>query len=343
MEQNLRISLAAFLCSIALGSAQAQTLTDSLIAHFPMDGSPNDIVDGLAPTVTQGSPGFCADRFGALDGASCFDGSSFWSYGDVLDMDTSDFSISCWLFVDSVQLPFEVETNFWTYGGLPIDKGLTNQGSPQRAGYGLFAREAQPGSYTVHWGTGGNANDVTDVTHGGLMDVWQHMVLSRCGTHQMLYINGQLVADSVTAESRNLNTNIFFTFGAMNRDPTSYVDTEHFIGALDDVRIYKNRCLSQGEIDTLAFDLLTVGVAEPEQPALALSPNPVGHLLTIAHDGTDAVGARCLIMDGVGRTIKEQLLTADRTVVDVMDIPAGAYFVKLQATQWQAHGKFIKE
>lgn len=321
----------------------AQSLTDSLIAHFPMDGNANDLIDGLAPTVTQGAPGFCADRFGTADGAACFDGASFWSYGDVLDMDTVDFSISCWLFVDSVQLPFEVETNFWTYGGLPIDKGLTLQGSPQRAGYGLFAREAQPGSYTMLYGTGGNSNDVAYASHGGLMDVWQHVVLSRCGAHQMLHIDGQLVADSVIVEGRNLNTNIFFTFGAMNRDPTTYVDTEHFIGALDDVRIYKNRCLSQAEIDTLAFDLLTVGIAESNQPALRLSPNPVEHLLTIAHDGFDAVGAQCLIMDGVGRTIKEQTLTADRTVVDVMDIPPGAYFVKLQTTQWQAHGKFIKE
>lgn len=324
-------------------SASGQWLTDSLIAHFPMDGSPNDVIGGLVPVVTSGAPAFCADRHGMANGAACFNGSSFWSYGDVLDMDTSDFSISCWLFVDSVQLPFEVETNFWTYGGLPIDKGLTLQGSPQRAGYGLFAREAQPGSYTMLYGTGGNSNDVAYASHGGLMDVWQHVVLSRCGAPQLLHIDGQLVADSVITEGRNLNTNIFFTFGAMNRDPTNYVDTEHFIGALDDVRIYKNRCLSQAEIDTLAFDLLTVGVAEPKQPALTLSPNPVRHLLSIAHEKTYAVGARCLIMDGVGRTIKEQPLTADRIVVDVLDIPPGAYFVKLQATQWQTHGRFVKE
>jgi len=307
-----------------------------------MNGNANDLIDGLAPTVTQGAPGFCTDRIGTPDGAACFDGASFWSYGDVLDMDTSDFSIACWLFVDSVQLPYEVEPNFWTYGGLPIDKGLTIHGTPLRAGYGLFAREAQPGSYTVHWGTGGSSNDVVDAIHGGLLDVWQHIVVSRCGTHQMLHIDGQLVADSAIAAERNLNTDIVFTFGALNR-PSGYPDTEHFIGALDDVRIYRGRCLSQAEIDTLAFDLLTVGVEEPNQPQLVLSPNPVRQLLTISHDMADAVRARCLIMDGVGRTIKEQPLTSDRTVVDVMDISPGAYFVVVPTEKGSMYGRFIKE
>ena len=169
------------------------------------------------------------------------------------------------------------------------------------------------------------------------------MVASRCDTILSVHVNGQLYSQVPTVSHGDLSTNIVFALGALDRNPTAEPDGSYFTGTLDDLRIYKGRCLSQAEIDTLAFDLLTVGVAEPNQPALALSPNPVRHLLNIAHDKTDAVGARCLIMDGVGRTIKEQPLTADRTVVDVMDIPSGAYFVKLQATQWQAHGKFIKE
>ena len=342
MAQKLRNSLIAFLCTFALGTTQAQTLSDSLIAHFPMDGSPNDLIDGLAPTLTQGTPGFCADRFGNPNNAACFDGNDFWSYGDVLDMDSADFTIACWLLADTVHVPTP-GIPFSSSGALPISKGTTIYGTPSRSGYSLMVHQPVAGQFRVDGATGDSNSDLMSSDSSFELDQWKNVVLSRCGTHQLLYVDGILVADSITVPGRNLNTNIVFTLGALNRDPTGHPDTEFFTGALDDVRIYKGRCLSQAEIDTLAFDLLTVGVAEPKQPALTLSPNPVRHLLNIAHDKTYAVGARCLIMDGVGRTIKEQPLTADRTVVDVMDIPPGAYFVKLQATQWQAHGKFIKE
>ena len=39
-------------------SASGQWLNDNLIAHFPLDGSPVDIVGGLAPVVISGNPGF---------------------------------------------------------------------------------------------------------------------------------------------------------------------------------------------------------------------------------------------------------------------------------------------
>ncbi|HRH38304.1 MAG TPA: hypothetical protein PK760_08160, partial [Flavobacteriales bacterium] len=178
--------------------ARGQMLSDSLIAHFPMDGDPNDTVENRTPTVVQGLPGFCADRFGAANSAACFDGNDFWSYGDVLDMDTADLSIACWLRVDSVHEPFQPQPGFWDYGGIPICKGLTVVADPSRSGYGLLAREPQPGGFSAHWVTGGDNNDVVDVKHEALLDTWQHVVMSRCGVHQLLYINGVLVADSLT-------------------------------------------------------------------------------------------------------------------------------------------------
>ena len=135
MEQKLRTTLAAFLCTIALGCLQAQTLSDSLIAHFPLDGSPNDSVADLAPTVVHGSPGFCPDRFGTPNSAACFDGNDFWSYGDELDLDTSDFVISFWFRSDSED------------GSRLVTKGNTVFGTPNNAGYSFGFGDDGGGQY----------------------------------------------------------------------------------------------------------------------------------------------------------------------------------------------------
>ena len=115
MEQKLRHPIFAFLCVSTLCSAQAQSLSDSLIAHFPLDGSPNDLIGSLAPTATDGQPGFCADRFGNPNSAACFDGASFWSYGDVLDVDTMDFTLAAWVRLDRLGAPFQslLHTDGW--------------------------------------------------------------------------------------------------------------------------------------------------------------------------------------------------------------------------------------
>jgi hypothetical protein len=69
----------------------------------------------------------------------------------------------------------------------------------------------------------------------------------------VLYINGVLINSTTTTVARNLNTNIVFSLGAMNRSPAGPV-SEWYQGALDELRMYKGRCLSPTDIAMLAAD-----------------------------------------------------------------------------------------
>ncbi|MCB0790397.1 MAG: T9SS type A sorting domain-containing protein [Flavobacteriales bacterium] len=230
----------------------AQSLTDSLIAHFPLDGNGVDTIGGLVPIIIQGAPFDTTDRFGNSGGALWFDGASYLSYGDVLDMDTSAFSLSFWIMVDTVHERFDIGGNYWDEGSLAIGKGTTIAGTPEASGYSVALRQPVPGEFIIRGTTGDSNSQTVGLVEGIQLDQWRHVVLSRCGTLHEMYLDGSLVEDSTSSSVRDLNTNIFFTLGAMNRDPTPEPDTEYFTGALDDVRIYKGRCLSSSEIVALA-------------------------------------------------------------------------------------------
>lgn len=344
MKHALALLLMAGTCS-----ASGQWLSDSLIAHFPMDGSPDDTVQLLSPVVTSGSPTFCTDRFGNSNAAGCFDGGSFWSYGDVLDVDTADFSLAYWALLDTVLPPFYVSGTYLTDGSMLVCKGATVYGDPQRAGYALAARNYDGVfALTAMWG-GANNDLVYDETPINLHD-WFHVVQSRCGAHQILHINGQLVIDTITDANRDLETDIVFALGALDRDPTNHPDQGWLHGALDDLRIYKGRCLSQAEINVLAD--LTVGVHQPSEGALnlILSPNPATNSLRIMLPPMLDVSGPVQVYDATGRRMPVQAdeLTLDDASVHSMQLnvaclPQGAYFVVVPTDNLRMHGRFIKE
>ena len=336
------ILCALFLC-IDVPNTSAQNLTDSLIAHFPLDGDAMDMVGELVPTDTTGLPTFCADRFGTPNGAACFDGGSFWSYGDTLDMGIRDFSISFWIRVDTVRMLYDIGGGFWNYGALPICKGTTGAGTPVRSGYSFMVRQDTPGVFAFETITG-DANDVQFANTAPMsLDQWTHVVFSRCDTFQVMHLNGLLVANTPTAADRDINTDIVFTLGALDRAPTPGQDSEFFEGALDDVRIYIGRCLSEADIDTL-----TLGVPNRSGPlsptTLSLFPNPASDRMRItAPNGVDGT---LILTDADGRIVREPLHIThfDRQWdFSVANLASGAYFVKLQGAQGEAHGRFIKE
>lgn len=339
----------AILC--ALG-AQGQWLTDSLIAHFPMDGSPNDTVGGLVPVVTSGAPAFCADRFGNPDGAACFDGASFWSYGDVLDVDTTNFSIAYWVRLDTVLPPFYVFGNNGSYlsdASMLVGKGTTVYGYPERAGYSILAKN-NGGVYSLSALWGGETNDLVYGDTPITLHSWFHVVQSRCGTQQTLYINGQLVLDLTTNSNRDLSVDIVFAVGALDRDPTNHPDQGWLHGALDDIRLYKGRCLSSAEIAVLAD--LNVGIAglETTDQELQLSPNPATHTLRIDLTGSENITGPVLVLNAIGQTVPmangslgQTSLGVRSLTIDVSGLPNGAYFVVVPTEKGRLHGRFVKE
>lgn len=333
-------------------SAYGQWLTDSLIAHFPMDGTPNDVIGGLVPVVASGNPTFCVDRNGVSMGAACFDGASFWSYGDTLDMDTADFSIAYWVRLDTVLPPFYVNGingQYLSDASLLVGKGTTVYGSPQRAGYSVMARNTN-GVYSLSALWGGENNDLVYDETPIILHDWFHVVQSRCGSQQTLHVNGQLMFDISTSANRDLSVDIVFALGALDRDPTAHPDQGWLHGALDDVRIYKGRCLSQDEIDVLAD--LTVGRYEREAPLaeLELYPNPAHSTVRIELSASSTLIGPLTLLNTLGQVVSlptsSILLGQDRIrsiTLNVSHLPEGAYFVVIPTEQGSLHGRFVKE
>jgi hypothetical protein len=317
---------------LCTGSAYGQDLSDSLIAHFPMDNSPNDLISGLAPTVTSGTPGFCADRFGNPNGAACFDGASFWSYGDVLDMDTADFVISFWFSSDSED------------GSRLVTKGNTIFGTPDNAGYSFGFGDGGGGEYVGSiYVYDDQANESTTAVPVEVSE-WAHMVASRCDSILSVHVNGQLTSQVPTISHGDLSTNIVFAIGALDRNPTPEPDGSYFSGAIDDLRIYKGRCLTQAEIDTLYYGL-TVDAASlgPIKSELRIHPNPSADKLWIASTNTQRHPGVLTVTDATGRKVVVRTVNSATVQLDVAYLKPGAYFVMLQDGHVQAHGRFIKE
>jgi hypothetical protein len=340
---------------MSAAGASSQSLIDSLIAHFPMNGSPNDTVSGLVPLVTSGEPTFCADRFGNPEAAACFDGASFWSYGDVLDMDTSAYAITAWIRADTVLPPFDLGPGPWgaewlVYGGVPVGKGGTVYATPPGSGYSIHLRQLASGAYMVHDFTG-DSNGLGTVASGPFTtNSWFSLAVTRCGTEHSIYVNGSLVSEISTQYPRNVNTNIHFAFGAGVRDPTSQPNTDFLDGALDDVRIYKGRCLTDAEIQSLADLSVTVSDSAPGQLQLRLSPNPTTQTLRIDLATPLQVAEPVIALNALGQRVafRAGALTMVNDAiksfsVDVSELPNGAYFVVVPTVRGKLHGRFIKE
>ncbi|MCB9183418.1 MAG: T9SS type A sorting domain-containing protein [Flavobacteriales bacterium] len=325
------------------GSASGQWLTDSLIAHFPMDGSPNDIVGGLAPIATIGNPDYCESRTGDFDSAACFGGADFWRYGDVLDMDTTLFSISFWCRIEGI-------TSNTTAHDYPLSKGTTAFGAPTLAGYAFGFRDELPDtlSAAVLWGQGIQPVLVQDepITYGS----WNHFTMSRCPSDVVqMHVNGTLVVSDTLGLNASLSTNIYFSIGAGDRAPAESPNG-FFQGAVDDIRVYKGRCLTQAEINVLAD--LTMGVHHPSEGTLGLllSPNPATNSLRIMLPPRRDVSGPVQVYDATGRLVPVRAdgLTLDDASVrsmqlNVAHLPQGAYFVVVPTENGLMHGRFVKE
>jgi len=175
--------------------------------------------------------------------AGSFDGvNDYVTFGDVLDMGTSNFTVAAWINAS------EFKTG---NGSCIINKGLTVYGTPANAGYGLGAVN-ENGNNKVQffvYGVGtGYQVEASELQAGQ----WYNIVGVREGTEIRLYVNGLLAPGSGMANTGsvlNTDTNISFAIGALQRQPISS-DAAFFHGLIDEVSIY-NRALSATDIQLL--------------------------------------------------------------------------------------------
>jgi len=142
-------------------------------------------------------------------------------------------------------------------------------GSP--GGGGGYHRVLSTPNYEIELGVAGDPNDyfwpyagangqwqkavgTSYLGSGGSLGQWYHMAITYDGANLRKYLNGSLVANSVTAVAGPTITDVWsggFAGSLLKLGSQTTPNKDWFIGALDDVAIWGDQALSAGEIDGL--------------------------------------------------------------------------------------------
>ncbi len=223
-------------------------INDGLIAYYPFSGNAKNSVSSDYHGTVEGAM-LAADISGDSTAAYNFDGiDDRIDVGDKLDLRTSDFTISLWVYVDEFKGKI---ANTSSYGGWVLTKGITIYGSPTRAGYGLNAKRENNINYFQFY-LGDQRNTLYKVEKTGLSEnVWYHITMVKHGQKQNLYIDGTLAASGTIPSNFNVSTNIPLVFGSIDKLGNDPAGTSFFDGRLDEIKFYK-RALSAEEVADLA-------------------------------------------------------------------------------------------
>jgi len=219
--------------ALAIARQSTPVPTAGLVAYYPFDGNANDASGKASNGVVSGAT-LVADRFGAANRAYYFDGQSASITTTTKHFGQSgQLSVSVWVMLsDAGGGPFMGASEFGVYGG----------GGPTGS-IGLSI-------YHPH----------TNTAYGiGAVGTWVHFVGTFDGHDIRAYTNGQLI-DWLKWPGALSDADRPLVFGQFL--------TQHWPGALDDVRIY-NRALTADEVQQLYHE----GGWSPASP-LALPPAP---------------------------------------------------------------------
>ncbi|MFQ6610877.1 MAG: LamG-like jellyroll fold domain-containing protein, partial [Fidelibacterota bacterium] len=206
-----------------------------LVAYYPFNGNADD-ESGNGNNGTVNGATLTTDRFGNVNSAYSFDG-----IDDYIVINSSDILESS----DSITVNafFKPGISNSTVGGRIINKDDQYAGDPDRSYY-LRVDNLGDSNYKFIWNVYNVQLTTFHADYEANLDTsqWYHIAGSYDGTHQKLYFNGQLVADSTVNLARQKgNAPIYFgrpNYGA------------YIAEYIDDVGIY-NRALSDAEIDSL--------------------------------------------------------------------------------------------
>jgi hypothetical protein len=218
--------------SVSLGEWDIQkgynTTMDGLVSYWPLDFSPNDLMEvnngTISADVSNGS--------GVYNGSYVFDGSAdrvTVSYDDSLNFsNSSEMSVSAWAKV---------------VGSSPAVQVIVGQ----------YQTTGNKRNWRIYYSTGAGFTFTTsaDGTSGDLkhstsssvsVGTWYHVVATWNGTTQKIYLNG---IDEDDEEDRPIfaGTDAYFEIGAS-------MEGQNFNGSIDEVMVF-NRSLSADEIKDL--------------------------------------------------------------------------------------------
>ncbi|MFT4601294.1 MAG: hypothetical protein ACI857_001472 [Arenicella sp.] len=183
-----------------------------------------------------------------------FDGTNdYVTMGDVNNLGTSDFTIETWLYLEGTP----------NVADKIVNKGLTTVGTPVNAGYAIRTRRNAPDEleFTIGDASGTIANLYY---HGITTNQWYHVAAVRRATYLYLYLDGVLVVQETTPFVFNVDTDMPFAVGAIDKGGLSFVG-EKTRGKIDEVRVW-NMARSQQDIQ----ENMNCKMAAPQTNLLAL-------------------------------------------------------------------------
>lgn len=221
-----RILYAIALLLLIAVPGKSQVPTSGLVSHWPFTGNANDAGPGTNHGTVNGAT-LVADRLGNSASAYYFDGNDniIVPHHSSLDM-AGALSISFWV------KPDEIHTS-----GNRMILGKSNYSTKTN-----FLVRARPNGYFQWEYQGYTENAVSPVTAAA----WHHITVTASGpgTVKKIYVNGILAFEAPVSSGVFGQVTDPLTFGY-----ASY-GSEHFRGAIDDIRIY-SRALSSVEVTAL--------------------------------------------------------------------------------------------
>ncbi|MEA3480222.1 MAG: LamG-like jellyroll fold domain-containing protein [Bacteroidota bacterium] len=319
-------------------------LDSLLVAYYPFNGNANDESgNGNNGAVTGAIP--VEDRFGNPDAAYSFNGfTDYIEFGDVFNDVFLPFAISVWIYKEQVGPPFQ---NIFKSDNYP------GTGSNYYYGFWLTTvNENEQSTVSISYCDGGGVEIANRRTKNSTsmiyLNQWVHLAINVNGpTDMAIYFNTFDVGGTYSGSGGNMvHSDWTANMGRNTLPPNIYLN-----GILDDVRIY-NRILTLDEITALYEEGTHVNVYENSTIAdskISLYqnfPNPctdavqlhftfhVSHFASIDLYSISGVRIERLLDEVVMRGTHE-------FEFDVSALPAGVYFLMLQAGQDIAVRKLI--
>lgn len=240
---HLMVLLAVIVTTSIIDTPALASLSDGLIAYYPLNGSGVDQgPNGLHGTVQGAQP--TTDRFGTPAGALMFDGNDSVSIPDnsALTLGSGDFTIAAWV-------KFTQDGNFYLLGH--SDGGGNNRKWILWPGSGLRFHVNSPAT--------GGYNPAALGAWTTPVDQWVHLAARRSGSTFELFVNGVPVATGT--DSRPIpDPSAPLLLGSAEGGHSERL----LRGSLDEVRLYA-RALSDTELSALSSSEreIVVNIEEP--------------------------------------------------------------------------------
>lgn len=314
---------------LSVSCSFSQSLTDSLLMHFPFEGNMNDV--GPNGFNGVGNATLTMDRNSVVNEAYYFNGTN--SYIDLANNP-----------ILKPQLPVSIAMWVKFDNNDPANSAVFTTDFGENTHAGVHISRSATGQLGVNIGDNGNNTSSTTrrSKYGSTIlqaNVWYHIaVVVNDLTDMEIYIN--CVNDGGTYSGSGGQLDYTSTPGSIGRkDANMSGPANYFKGSVDEI-MYWNRALTTADIDVICEDRLGNESIENPINAITMYPNPASNKLSFSNI-PDELNLTYSIIDGQGKIIKSDRLT--KSFIDITNLSSGMYYLQLTTDEYTQTRQFVKE